>query len=115
MPMQIFGEVKEVYYGICASSECYTTGDFNLNLLDSDLHSVTNDFINVLFSHALFPLIVRPTRITCTSHTVTLTDNIFTNNISVCCKNGLIINDLSDHLPIMSLCFLIDQVPRECY
>ena len=60
-------------------------GDFNLDLFNSDLHSTTNDFVNV--GHALFQLI----------------DNIFTNNISASCNNGLIINDLSDHLPIFSL------------
>ena len=77
-------------------------GDFNLDLLNSDLHSITNDFVNVLFSHALSPLISRPTRIT--SHSVTLIENIFTD-ISACCNNGLIIIDLSDHLPIFSLCY----------
>ena len=29
----------------------------------------------------------------------------FTNNISASCDNGLIINDLSDHLPIFTLCY----------
>ena len=26
---------------------CYIMGDFNLDLLNSDLHSITNDFVNV--------------------------------------------------------------------
>ena len=74
----------------------YIMGNFNLDLLNSDLQSITNDFVNVLFF--LFPLISRPIRIT--SHSASLIDNIFTNNISSRCNNGLIINDLSDHLPI---------------
>ena len=78
-------------------------GDFNLDLLNTDLHSATNEFINVLFSHFLYPLISRPTRLT--SYSATLIDNIFTNNISASCDNGLIINDLSDHLPIFTLCY----------
>ena len=40
-----------------------------------------------------------------TSYSATLIDNIFTNNISASCDNGLIINDLSDHLPIFTLCY----------
>ena len=68
---------------------CYIMGDFNLDLLNSDLQSITNDFVNVVFSHFAFP-----------TDFETLIDNIFTNNISSCCNNGLIINGLSDHLPI---------------
>ena len=78
-------------------------GDFNLDLLNTDLHSATNEFINALFSHFLYPLISRPTRLT--SYSATLIDNIFTNNISASGDNGLIINDLSDHLPIFTLCY----------
>jgi len=78
-------------------------GGFNLDLLNTDLHSTTNEFINALFSHFLYPLISRPTRLT--SYSATLIDNIFTNNISASCDNGLIINDLSDHLPIFTLCY----------
>ena len=77
-----------------------------LGLLNTDLHSATNEFINALFSHFLYPLISRPTRLT--SYSATLIDNIFTNNISAVsalCDNGLIINDLSDHLPIFTLCY----------
>ena len=35
----------------------------------------------------------------------TLIDNIFTNNTTVSSKNGLIISDISDHLPIFSIVF----------
>ena len=74
-----------------------------LELLNTDLHSATNEFINALFSHFLYPLISRPTRLT--SYSATLIDNIFNNNISALCDNGLIVNDLSDHLPIFTLCY----------
>ena len=55
----------------------------------------------MLFSSFLYLLISRPTRHT--SYSATLIDNIFTNNISASCDNGLIINDLSDHLTIFTL------------
>ena len=54
---------------------CYIMGDFNLDFLNTDLHSVTNEFINALFSHFLYPLISRPTRLT--SYSTILIDNIF--------------------------------------
>ena len=54
---------------------CYIKGDFNLDFLNTDLHSATNEFINALFSHFLYPLISRPTRLT--SYSATLIDNIF--------------------------------------
>ena len=68
---------------------CYIMGDFNLDLLNTDSHSVTNEFINTLFSHTLYPLISKPTGTT--SHSTTLIDKIFTNNISTLSDNGLII------------------------
>ena len=83
---------------------CYTVmDDFNLDLLNTDSHSVTNEFINTLFSHMLYPLILKPKRIT--SHSATLIDKIFTNNISASSNNSLIINDLSDHLLIFTLSY----------
>ena len=60
----------------------------------------TQEFLDCLFSFSLFPLISKPTRLT--SHSATLIDNIFRNSVSSH-KNGLIINDLSDHLPIFSV------------
>ena len=82
---------------------CCIMADFNLYLLNTYLHSATNEFINALFSHFLYPLISRPTGLT--SCIATLIDNIFTDDISASCDNGLIINELSDHLPIVTLCY----------
>ena len=46
------------------------------------------------------PLIDKPTWITV--HSATLIDNIFTNNLSDKALNCILVNDLSDHLPILS-------------
>ena len=77
----------------------YLMGDFNINLLNEDFHAPTNDFLNVLSSYSLYPSITKPTRIT--SKSATLIDNIFTNSR---CKqtSGIIMTDLSDHLPIFT-------------
>ena len=64
------------------------------------LEQATNNFIDQLYSLRLHPLIITPTRIT--SHSKTLIDNIFTNNLSTT-QSGLIINDISNHLPIFQI------------
>ena len=65
-----------------------------------ETHSITAQFVEAIFSYGLVPLITTPTRMT--AHPATLIDNIFTNNTNVLSKNGLIISDLSDHIPIYS-------------
>ena len=79
----------------------YMCGDFSVDLLQYDKHAATNDFIDQLYAIGLHPLITRPTRIT--SHSNTLIDNIFTTDLSSHIHSGLIINDMSDHLPIYQI------------
>ena len=58
-------------------------------------------FINHMYSCSLFPLILKPSRITI--DTATLIDNIFTNEIDSEISSGLLINDISDHLPVFAI------------
>ena len=76
---------------------CVLMGDFNLNLLNFESHSDTNEFLNILGSFLFSPHIIQPTRIT--YHSATLIDNIFFNSTTHHTISGNIINDLSDHLP----------------
>ena len=46
------------------------------------------------------PVITQPTRITL--NTATLIDNFFTNRISKIIDSAIIVEDISDHLPIMT-------------
>ena len=71
-------------------------------------HDVTSNFIDQLYSYGLHPLIMRPTRIT--KESATIIDNIFTNELQRINSSGLIINDLSDHLPIFQICDYTDDV-----
>ena len=75
-------------------------GDFNLDLLQYNHHTPTQEFIDTLFSHAFIPLISNPTRLT--SYSATLIDNIFTNSLSQNVLNGIVLNDLSDQLPVFA-------------
>ena len=56
----------------------------------------------MMFSLGLYPLIDKPTRIT--DHSATLIDNIFTNELDSKINSGLLISDISDHLPIFEVC-----------
>ena len=56
----------------------------------------TSRFLNINFDAGLVPLVTRPTRIT--SHSATLIDNIYTNDISHA-KSAILLTSISDHLP----------------
>ena len=79
----------------------FLLGDWNMNLMNHLHHQATSDFLELLFSRMFFPMITRLTRIT--SHTASLIDNIFTNELLNKCISGLFLNDISDHLPIFAI------------
>ena len=84
-------------------SKCYIAGDFNINLLNYETHSATNEFLDNTFSNCLYPVITQPT-IFCNS-TGTLIDNIFIDNTVNEYLSGIFLTDISDHLPV----FYIDK------
>ena len=73
-------------------------GDFNIDLFKCDSHSGTKQFIDVMFSLGLYPLIIRPSRIYATS--TTLIDNIFTSVFEYNIDSELFINYISEDLTI---------------
>ena len=76
--------------------------DHNMDLLKSEQNSATQDFMNSLIDHDLFPSITKPTRITKSS--ATLIDNILISRaLYPKCLSGILINDMSDHLPCISV------------
>jgi hypothetical protein len=76
---------------------CILAGDFNVNLLNCSAHQDTSNFLNDLFTNSMIPMITRPTRYG--DHSATLIDNILTNNVTGTQFSGIILDDLSDHLP----------------
>lgn len=79
----------------------YICGDYNIDLLNPHKYTGIDEFIEVMYSMSLFPIITQPSRIT--SHSATIIDNIFTNNIEDNIVSGLLINDISDHLPVFAI------------
>ena len=84
-----------------SKSKCYIVGDYNLNLLNYDNHKATGNFLNTMFEHHYYPLITRPTRYSDVSST--LIDNIFTNTLNDNETSGILLCDISDHLPVFTV------------
>ena len=79
----------------------YLMGDFNINLFNFDKYLLTNDFLNLMYTHSYIPLITKATRVYKSS--ATLIDNIFTNNVGSDNMNGVLMTDISDHFPIYTI------------
>ena len=74
--------------------------DHNYDLLKSCKHSQTKDFVDFNLDHDLWPVITKLTHIT--KSTATLIDNIFVSSeIYSTNQSGIIVEDLSDHLPCL--------------
>ena len=78
-------------------NKCFITGDFNYDLSNQDNKHVFN-FIKMMLEGHYFPVITKPTSITDTSATVL--DHIWTNIHHQQIKSGVILNPLSDQLPV---------------
>ena len=75
----------------------FLLGDFNINLLNYDIHPPTNEFLDSLSSHNFLPHILQPSRVTTNSKT--LIDNIFSNMAVPNIISGNLTASISDHLP----------------
>lgn len=100
--MEIFiDKLEEMIHGLNNKRNIVICGDYNIDLLKVDSHIQNSDFVETIYKNGLYPLITKPSRITATS--ATLIDNIFTNVLDNHITSGLVINDISDHLPIFAI------------
>ena len=77
-------------------------GDYNIHLLKYEHNCGIRMFHDIMYSHRLYPLINKSTRIT--QFTATIIDNVFTYNITYETVDGIITTDISDHLPVFPMC-----------
>ena len=76
--------------------------DHNIDLLNSKTHKPTQKFMETMDGLLLYPTITRPTRIT--RNSATLIDNIYVSNLlHRSFESSIIIDDMSDHLPILTM------------
>ena len=96
-----FNEYVDMFLNYNKNKTIFVCGDFNVNFLNHGQHHLTDNCLDILHGYGLYTLITQPTRITI--HSATLLDNIFTNVPFNNAKSGVIINDISDHLPIFAV------------
>ena len=72
----------------------------NIDLLKSDTHTKTNEYLESLFTLGFSPVITLPTRLT--SSSATLIDHIYTNKLQST-NSGIIITDVADHIGVFHI------------
>ena len=95
--------MEEILYSLkkkFSKANLIVAGDFNIDLFKNDSHSLTTEFLTLMFGYGLMPLITKPTRITHSSYT--LIDNIFTDD-NCSSTGGLVSTDISDHEALFML------------
>ena len=82
---------------------CCCLGDLNIDLLKCENHKPTMTYLENLYTYNVFPLIMKPTRIT--NESATLMDHVLTNNFDVNSKHmqGILCTSISDHYAIFHM------------
>lgn len=94
-------KLVDLYQGLNEKKLVFICGDINIDLLNPLEQTTITDFVNTMYSLCLFPSITKSTWIT--RNSATLIANIFTNIIESEITSGLLINDVSDHLPVFTV------------
>ena len=94
--------LEQIFTDVVPRKSIFICGDFNIDLMKYETRNGTKRFLDCMYSLGMHPLIDRRSRIT--THSFTLIDNIFTNQINYSIISGLLINDITDHFPIFALC-----------
>ena len=95
---ELVGNLKFFYRN--KQCDIYLCGDFNIDIWNQT-SNVTNEFLQCLYSLCMFPLINKPTHIN--HHHAALIDNIFYDAFGISHNSEIIVNDISDHLPIFTM------------
>ena len=83
------------------NKSCLLMGDLNIDLLKYGCNDSASRLFEQFSSSHFYPTIYKPTRIT--PNLATLVDIIFTNDVDKEYTAGLLLKDLSDHLPIFHI------------
>lgn len=79
---------------------CVILGDLNLNLLIDN--EEINNFSRSMYSYHFVPLVTKPTRFpVVNNHLPSLLDHIWVNDPSLVTTCSILLNDFTDHLPIL--------------
>ena len=78
--------------------DVYIVGDINIDFFKFISHLPTEKYLNMSYAFNFLPIITKPTRLT--DYTKTLIDHIYTNAYSDQISSGILLYDISDHLPV---------------
>ena len=78
--------------------KAYIMGDYNIDRLNYNKHSKTNEYVDNIISKCFIPLITMPTRLQ--KKSATLIDHIYSNDFDCKFQSGIIITDVADHYGI---------------
>ena len=81
----------------CKNVTYYIGGDFSINLLRNE--NKVKAYIDMTYSLGAIPLITHPTRVT--DNSSSLLDHVCTNNISGETHSYILLDDISDHKPVI--------------
>ena len=84
-------------------------GEFNLNMMKYTQVRGAHQFLETLLSDNFIPQITLPTRVT--KNSVTLIDNIFSDNLDHKCISGNTTTSIPDHLPQFLIIENLNQTP----
>ena len=99
----IFTEhLLQLFFELTMRKKVFLCGDFNIDILKHKVDQGTKSFLDTMYSIGLYPLVDRPTRIS--NHSFSLIDNIFTNVTNHNVTSGILVSDITDHLPIFLFC-----------
>ena len=99
---------KALHYITKSKKKCIFAGDFNVDLLKYGENKTVYDFYDELSTHGFRPLILQPTRVT--SASLSLIDNIFTNDIVSHSSGGNLTTAISDHFCQFSQLDIFDTI-----
>ena len=92
------GYVNEILEKSCKENKTiFLLGDFNINLLNYDIHPLTNEFLDSLSSHYFIAHRLHPSSVK--NNSTTLIDNTLSNMTVPNIISGYLGAPISDHLP----------------
>ena len=99
-----FEKISFFVQKVSSSYHVVILGDINIDTAFPSTNSYSKNYKDILLSLGLRNLINKPTRIT--NSTETILDHVLTNLNFEYCQSGILINDITDHLPIYAFCNL---------
>jgi len=98
-------------FDLIKDKHCYILTNSNFDLLEVEKSPECSNYLDLCFSNGFMNLITKATRFT--SHSNTLIDQIFCNINLNSPESGVLLSDLSDHLPCFTLLNFKNKVKNE--